>query len=60
VKIGVLGGWLITSSTLLIPILATVAVQFPFGKPASWAVAVGVGTVAGPTLGFHTSMERKP
>jgi hypothetical protein len=53
-KIGVFGGWLITSSTSVIPILAIVAVQFPFGQPASWAVAVGVGTVAGPMLGKVT------
>jgi hypothetical protein len=53
-KIGVPGGWLIVSVTLVIPILATVAVQFEFGQPASAAVAVGVGTVAGPTVGKVT------
>jgi hypothetical protein len=40
-KIGVPGGCSITSSTSVIPMLATVAVQFPFGQPASAAVAVG-------------------
>ena len=53
-KIGVPGGWLITSSTSLIPMLATDAVQLLFGQPASAAVAVGVGTVAGPTVGKVT------